>query len=233
MLGLMVNKFPEFPELPNYPATLKEPTPLATDHPFSPIGNPLNDAFEMSQLMDASNSNLLDIGVNSYGVVMWSTDKPQHQVVMTASRHYAFLESGNWSPSSHFHSLPLVWQMKSKKPHYFADMVFANTVIANELGFGGPVEYVKSHGWKYTVKKGGKTTLQYKSLSNTIFQMAPSGCVATHATHFKAMIKSFMKSSKATASRMYTRAWIWFASFRRIVSVRDYTSMHKGFNLVF
>jgi hypothetical protein len=78
--------------------------------------------------------------------------------------------------------------MKSKKPHYFADLVFANTVVANELGFGGPVEYVKSHGWMYTVK-GGRKTLQYKSLSNAIFKTAPSGCVATHAIHFKAMIK--------------------------------------------
>jgi hypothetical protein len=83
------------------------------------------------------------------------------------------------------------------------------------------------------VKKGGKKTIQYKSLSNAIFQMAPSGCIATHAIHFKAMIICFIKSSKATASRMYTRAWIWFASFRRIVSVRDYTSTHKSFNLVF
>jgi hypothetical protein len=60
MLGLMVNQFPEFPEFPNYPATLKEPTPLATNCPFSPF-KPLNDAFEMSQLMDASDSDLLDI----------------------------------------------------------------------------------------------------------------------------------------------------------------------------
>jgi hypothetical protein len=85
----------------------------------------------------------------------------------------------------------------------------------------------------YTVKKGGKKTLQYKSLSNANFQTAPSGRVATHGINFKAMIKSFVKSSKAMASRMYTRAWIWFASFRRIVSVRDYTSTHKSFNLVF
>jgi hypothetical protein len=83
------------------------------------------------------------------------------------------------------------------------------------------------------VKKRGKKSLHYMSLSNAIFQMAPLGCVATHAIHFKAMIKSFMKSSKAMTSRMYTRAWIWFASFRRIVSVRDYTSTHKSFNLVF
>jgi hypothetical protein len=187
--GLMVDKFPEFPEFPNYPATLKEPTPLATDRPFSPVGDPLNDAFEMSQLMDASNSDLLDIWVNGFGAVMTSTDKPQHPVVMTTSRHSAFLESGDWSPLSHFHSLSFVWQMKSKKPNYFADLVFANTVVANELGFGGPVEYVKSRGWMYTVKKGGKKTLQYKSLSNAIFQTAPSGHVATHAIHFKAMIK--------------------------------------------
>ena len=78
--------------------------------------------------------------------------------------------------------------MKSKKPHYFADLVLANTVVANELGFGGPVKYVKSRGWTYTVK-GGRKTLQYKSLSNAIFKTAPSGCVATHAIHFKAMIK--------------------------------------------
>jgi hypothetical protein len=93
MLGLMVNKFPEFP---NYPATLEEPTPLATEHPFSPVGDPLNDAFEMSQLMDASDNDLLYIWVNGFGAVMTSTNKPQHQVVMTASRHSAFLESGNW-----------------------------------------------------------------------------------------------------------------------------------------
>jgi hypothetical protein len=110
----------------------------------------------MSQLMDASDSNLLDIWVNGFGAVMTSTNKPQHQVIMTASRHSAFLESGNWSPLSHFHSLPFVWQMKSKKPHYFADLVFANTVIANELGFGGPVEYVKSCGWMYTGCEEGR-----------------------------------------------------------------------------
>jgi hypothetical protein len=137
MLGLTVDKFPEFP---NYPVTLKEPTPLATDCPFSPVGDPLNDAFEMSQLMDASDSDLLDIWVNGFGAVITSTNKPQHQVVMTASMCSAFLESGDWSPLSHFHSLPFVRQMKSKKPHYFADLVFANTVIANELGFGGPIE---------------------------------------------------------------------------------------------
>ncbi len=176
----MVNKFPEFPEFPNYPVTLEEPTPLATDCPFSPIGDPLNDAFEMSQLMDASDSNLLDIWVNGFTAVMMSTNKPHHQVVMTASSCSAFLESSNWSPSSHFHSLPFVWQIKTKKPHYFADLVFVNTGIANELGFGGPVEYVKSRGWTYTVKKGGKKTLQYKSLSNAFFQMAPLGCIATH-----------------------------------------------------
>jgi hypothetical protein len=148
VLGLTVNKFPEFPEFPNYPATLEEPTPLTTNRPFSPVSNPLNDAFEMSQLMDASDSNLLDICINGFAAVMMSTDKPQHQVVMTASRRSAFLESGDWSPSSHFHSLPpFVWQMKSKKLHYFADLVFANTVIANELGFGGPVEAICKESW--------------------------------------------------------------------------------------
>jgi hypothetical protein len=55
MLGLMVNKFPEFPK---YPMTLNEPTPLATNHPFSPVSDPLNDAFKMSQLMDASDGDL-------------------------------------------------------------------------------------------------------------------------------------------------------------------------------
>jgi hypothetical protein len=196
MLGLMIDKFPEFPEFPNYPGTLEEPTPLATDRPFSPVSNPLNDAFEMSQLMDACNSDLLDICFNGFGAVMMSTDKPHHQVVMTTSRCSAFLESGDWSPWSHFHSLPFVWQMKSKKPHYFADLVFANTVIANELGFGGPIEYLKSHGWMYIVKKGGTKTLQYKSLSNTIFQTVPLGCVATHGIHFKAMIKKLYEIIK-------------------------------------
>ncbi len=86
--------------------------------------------------------------------------------------------------------------MKSKKPHYFADLVFANTVIANELGFGGPIEYLKSHGWMYIVKKGGTKTLQYKSLSNTIFQTVPLGCVATHGIHFKAMIKKLYEIIK-------------------------------------
>jgi hypothetical protein len=196
MLGLTVDKFPEFPEFPNYPSTLEDPTPLATDRPFSPVCDPLNDTFEMSQLMDASDSDLLDIWVNGFGAVMTSTDKPHHQVVMTSSRRSAFYKSCDWSPSSHFHSLPFVWQMKSKKPHYFADLVFANTVVANELGFGGPVEYVKSRGWTYTVKKGGKKTLQYKSLSNAIFQTAPSGHVATHAIHFKAMIKKLYEIIK-------------------------------------
>jgi hypothetical protein len=153
MLGLKVDKFPEFPK---YPMTLDKPTPLATNHQFSPIGDPLNDAFEMSPLMDASNSDLLDIWVNGFGAVMMLTNKHHHQVVMTATR---CSESSDWSPSSHFHSLPFMWQMKSKKPHYFVDLVFANTVVANELSFGGPVKYVKSCGWTYTVK-GGRKTLQ-------------------------------------------------------------------------
>jgi hypothetical protein len=232
MLGLTVNKFPEFP---NYQATLEEPTPLATDHFFSPVGNPLNDAFEMSQLMDASDSDLLDIWVNGFGAVMMSTDKTQHQVVMTTSRHSAFHESGNWSPSSHFHSLPFVWQMKSKKPHYFADLVFANTVIANELGFGGPVEYVNSRGWMYTVKKGGKKTLQYKSLINAIFQISPSGRVATHAIHFKAMIKKLYEIIKGDGIKDVYKGMdmVCFLQEDTVVSVRDYTSTHKSFNLVF
>ena len=90
MLGLTVDKFPEFPEFPNYPSTLEDPTPLATDRPFSPVCDPLNDTFEMSQLMDTSDSDLLDIWVNGFGAVMMSTDKPHHQVVMTSSRRYAF-----------------------------------------------------------------------------------------------------------------------------------------------
>jgi hypothetical protein len=64
MLGLTVNKFPEFPK---YPMTLNEPTPLATNHPFSPISDPLNDAF-MSQLINALDGNLLDIWVNDLGL---------------------------------------------------------------------------------------------------------------------------------------------------------------------
>jgi hypothetical protein len=81
VLGLTVDKFPEFPEFPNYPATLKEPTPLATNHPFSPVGNPLNDAFEMSQLMH------LGGGFTSHD------DSPGHQQSWVLSRYDLMIEA--------------------------------------------------------------------------------------------------------------------------------------------
>jgi len=194
LLGLAaVDKFP-FPEfhdnatdLLGDPTTLDESLPIVAGRPFSPIADPLNGAFEGVHLSDLSSGELLDVFTNGFDEPSMRTGVLHKPVVMTANRRSAFHESTGWTPSSNFHSLPYVWQMKTKKRHFVKDLIYANTVVANELGFASPLDYVKSRGWTFTLEKGVRT-LQYKTILEPIMRKAPSGTTAELQTHFMAMI---------------------------------------------
>ena len=192
MLGLAFDGGDEdstgFPSFPPNVFDDEGPSALATETPLPPVGDSPNGALDLSEVVDGQvpDSALFEFWSNgSADGLRTTTGLPFKPVVVTPQRRREFLETTNYAPSSHFHSLPFVWQMKQKKAHYVGDIVYGVTVTAEEMGFRSPIPYVRSRGWVYKVKGKG-TSLKYKRLSQVEFERSPSNY---YHFHFKAMVK--------------------------------------------
>jgi len=69
----------------------------------------------------------------------------------------------------------------------------ANTIVGKELGFESGTDYVKCHGWTFSVK-GGVITVEYQKLAEAIAAASPNQQSANLNTNFMAMIEKVYKS---------------------------------------
>ena len=66
-------------------------------------------------------------------------------------------------------------------------------IVALELGFDNPIDYVKGRGWMLR-KKGGKVSVQYRKLEHIIKKFAPNGEDGLVLfQHFHAMVDALYK----------------------------------------
>jgi hypothetical protein len=86
---------------------------------------------------------------NGFGVDMVSHGRYFHPVVHTARRQDAFLESNVWmGPSPALHGLPYSYAHQRKgRHHHFAEVIISTSIVARELGYESPIQYVKARGW--------------------------------------------------------------------------------------
>jgi hypothetical protein len=85
-------------------------------------------------------------------------------------------------------ALPFIWhKRKEERTHYFADLYMAVQIVAKQLGFRSPVDYVRCRGWCFS-KKGGNSTLRYRKLDEVFDEYAPDGVAANLAKNFNAMV---------------------------------------------
>jgi hypothetical protein len=176
------------------------PSPFQSiDCPLSPFeSDGLFDANELGELSDlvgdASGEDLLweldkTIGLpddslfnpdkeerfqNGFGVDMVSHGRYFRPVVHTAKRQDAFLASNAWTgPSPALHGLPYSYAHRRKgRRHHFAEVIISTSIVARELGYESPIQYVKARGW--TLSKQRK--LNYRQIDEILFRNAPGRC---------------------------------------------------------
>lgn len=175
-------------------------------NPFSsvttPGGNDLNIA--CNQMTDISDDKLFDFYTNGelelfsngLGLAMVSEEGRLLKGVVENDKSKAtFLGDRKWSDglSVELQVLPFLWHMRRNgRVHFFADVFMSTTIIAEQLGFDSPIQYVECRGWTFS-KKGGEANLQYRKLEQVIEQLAPTKRTAELAMNFNAMVDMLYK----------------------------------------
>jgi hypothetical protein len=108
---------------------------------------------------------------NGFGVDMVSHGRYFRPVVHTARRQDAFLESNVWAgPSPALHGLPYSYAHRRKgRRHHFAEVIISTSIVARELGYESPIQYVKARGWTLSNQR----KLNYRQIDEILFQNAP------------------------------------------------------------
>jgi len=87
-----------------------------------------------------------------------------------------------------FKVIPFLWHKRRVgRVHHVADIVMIVTIVAHQLGFKSPDEYVQCRGWTFS-NKDGIPIIEYRKLEQVIDKMAPNNQAAVLARNFKAMI---------------------------------------------
>jgi hypothetical protein len=184
--------FLSFPPVPNFalpPSVLYvDLEPLSINRPCSPFESYGNELGELSDLLgDVPWEGLLleldeTIGLpddsffnldkeerfqNGFGVDMVSHSRYFHPVVHTARRQDAFLESNVWTgPSPALHGLPYSYAHQRKgRCHHFAEVIISISIVARELGYESPIQYVKAQGWTLSNQR----KLNYRQIDEILF----------------------------------------------------------------
>jgi hypothetical protein len=107
---------------------------------------------------------------NGFGVDMVSHSRYFCPVVHTAKRQDAFLASNAWTgPSPALHGLPYSYAHRRKgRRHHFAEVIISTSIVARELGYESPIQYVKARGW--TLSKQRK--LNYRQIDEILIRNA-------------------------------------------------------------
>ena len=187
MLGLMVSD--DDGSNPS-PSSDNPPSP---DSAFVPPASSPLDLPMPESLDDVSDDALFSMFSNCMGHVE-EMQGSFLSVVETQKRRRSFLGSGQWIPSSTFHALPYVHaRRRLKRVHHFANVYISTMIVALELGFDNPIDYVKGRGWMLR-KKGGKVSVQYRKLEHIIKKFAPNGEDGLVLfQHFHAMVDALYK----------------------------------------
>jgi hypothetical protein len=122
---------------------------------------------------------------NGFGIDMVSHGRYFCPVVHTAKRQDAFLASNTWmGPSPVLHGLPYSYAHRRKgRRHHFAEVIISTSIVAHELGYESPIQYVKARGW--TLSKQCK--LNYRQIDEILIRNAPGRC-ADLQRYFHSMV---------------------------------------------
>jgi hypothetical protein len=108
---------------------------------------------------------------NGFGVNIVSQGRYFQPVVHTRRRNVAFHASNVWSgPTPAFHGLPYSYAHQRRgRHHHFAEVFISTSIVAHELGYQEPMQYVEARGWTFS----STCKLHYWQIKEIIFQKAP------------------------------------------------------------
>jgi hypothetical protein len=148
------------------------------------------DLDSVLETKDLSNDKLFEYFTNGFGLELTSDEGTLHKgVTETKKSKASFRNDGEWSGLSlPLTVLPFVWHMRRQgRVHHYSDIFMTVSIVAEQLGFKGPLEYVMSRGWTFSTKDG-KMRLQYRKLDEVVDRLAPNGDAAQLVRNFNAMI---------------------------------------------
>jgi hypothetical protein len=112
---------------------------------------------------------------NGFGVDMVREGGYFRPVVHTARQNNGFHASNMWQgPAPAFHGLPYSYAHRRRgRRHHFAEVFISTSIVARELWYNSPKQYVEAQGWTLSHRQ----KLQYQQIQENIFQQAtgPSG----------------------------------------------------------
>jgi len=93
-----------------------------------------------------------------------------HRVIHTQRRNEAFHASNVYrGPTPAMHGLPYSYAKKRKgRRHHFAEVYISTSIVARELQYDSPMQYVESRGWSLSKTR----KLQYTQIRENIFEKA-------------------------------------------------------------
>jgi hypothetical protein len=115
---------------------------------------------------------------NGFGVNMVSHGRYFYPVVHSARRNEVLLASNVWvGPTPAFHGLPYSYtHWRRRKWHHFAELFISTSIVAHELWYKSPMQYVEAQGWTLS----NKHKLHYRQIDKIIYQNAPGRCAELH-----------------------------------------------------
>jgi len=86
---------------------------------------------------------------NGFGTDKLIEDRYFRRVVHTRRRNEAFHASNVWrGPTPALHGLPYSYAKKRKgRRHHFAEVYISTSIVARELQYASPMQYVEARGW--------------------------------------------------------------------------------------
>jgi len=166
---------------------------LPDDDQLNDVDNCIDLPDEIDKMIDLPDDTLFDSFMfdngemfqNGLGADMVSRGRYFRPVVHAARRRVAFLASNLWSgPSPALHGLPYSyahWRKGSR--HHFAEVFVSTSIVARELKYSSPVQYVGARGW--TLSSNRK--LHYRQIDEIIFRNAPASVGEMHK-NFKGIV---------------------------------------------
>jgi hypothetical protein len=122
---------------------------------------------------------------NGFGINMVREGGYFRPVVHTARRNDDFHASNMWQgPAPAFHGLPYSYAHQRRgRRHHFAEVFISTSIVARELWYNSPKQYVEARGWTLSHRR----KLQYQQIQENIFQQATGASCELHIG-FKGMV---------------------------------------------
>jgi hypothetical protein len=122
---------------------------------------------------------------NGFGVHMVSQGGYFHPMVHTNRRNNDFHASNMWKgPAPAFHGLPYSYtHCRRGRRHHFVEVFLSTSIVACELQYNSPRQYVEARGWTFS----NKCKLHYQQIQENIFQNLTGASAKLHLG-FKGMV---------------------------------------------